>query len=306
METKEKQKNINQIKKPLYKKEAFIVSVIVFVLFLFIGVIQSFNKTTSIDESKIINQSNQISTSTTTTEKIDFDALLKDLQNKSSSTKTLPIQNITQEKSTADVVAEWQDRVARVECVFAENTGPVISQGSATLANLKYKDNSIVMTAITNRHVLLNNNHHPEGCVIGIYGKGSRQIKYINSAFQVGFNEDFGGILLNEATILETKWESVVYKPMKSCSESNVKLGDDLLILGYPTIGTVEGLTVTKGIISGIEKDYFVTDAKIDHGNSGGTAILLKDNCYLGIPSSSVTGEIESMGRILKASFVIN
>src|SRR3989344_5363432 len=85
----------------------------------------------------------------------------------------------------------------------------------------------------------------------------------------------------------------------------SVEIGDKLLVLGYPKIGAKTGLTITDGIVSGIDKNYFITSAKIDKGNSGGAAILVKDDCYLGIPSSSAVGVIESLGRILKASFVI-
>jgi len=84
-----------------------------------------------------------------------------------------------------------------------------------------------------------------------------------------------------------------------------VNIGDKLIVLGYPSIGTQGGITVTEGIISGIESNYYVTSAKIDKGNSGGAAVLLKNNCYLGIPSWAKSGSIESLGRILKASFVL-
>ena len=92
---------------------------------------------------------------------------------------------------------------------------------------------------------------------------------------------------------------------MKNCSNSIINIGDKIVVLGYPAIGTEGGITATEGIISGIEKNYYVTSAKIDHGNSGGAAILVKDDCYLGIPTWANPGSIESLARILKYSFVI-
>jgi len=304
LQTKEKQKNINQIEKPLYEKKWFIISLVIFFISSSFVLVVFGEKQAQVQTQEFVptNQISQATTTATTTEKINYDALLKSLQKKASSVEIIPVQNTPQEKNIADIIAEWQDRVARVECIF----GMEIAQGSATIAKLNYKDGTLALTAITNKHVLDDNNNMPRACVIGVYGGGSRTVEDPN-AFQWGTLEDYGYINLDKASKFdETKWASKYSKDFKTCSSSEINLGDSLLVLGYPTIGTKNGLTVTKGIISGIEQDYYVTDAKIDHGNSGGTAILLKDDCYLGIPSSSVTGEIESMGRILKASFVIN
>ena len=81
-------------------------------------------------------------------------------------------------------------------------------------------------------------------------------------------------------------------------------LGDDVLILGYPSIGSQTDITVTEGIISGYDGNYFITSAKIERGNSGGAAILVKDDCYLGIPSFAKTGSVESLSRILDINAV--
>ncbi|OGZ79776.1 MAG: hypothetical protein A2256_03415 [Candidatus Staskawiczbacteria bacterium RIFOXYA2_FULL_32_7] len=90
---------------------------------------------------------------------------------------------------------------------------------------------------------------------------------------------------------------------LRICPKERVSLGDQIIVLGYPSIGSEESITVTAGIISGLETDYYVTDAKIDHGNSGGAAILLKYSCYLGIPTWVNPGSFESLGRILIMDF---
>ena len=91
---------------------------------------------------------------------------------------------------------------------------------------------------------------------------------------------------------------------MKVCTD-NINIGDKIVVLGYPAIGTEGGITVTDGIVSGFEGDYYVTSAKIEHGNSGGAAILVKDDCYLGIPTWADSGTVESLARILKGSIVV-
>ena len=234
---------------------------------------------------------------------------INDLNNRPSETIIKEIPQEIPKSNNSDysaIIAEWQDRIVEVTCVFKEDGGIITAEGSATLAKLTDIDGSIIMVALTNAHVLSNNNYSPDGCVVGIYGKGSRQIDYTYGAFLQGTLEDYGYINLDKATkINETTWEAIASKQMKNCSNSIINIGDKIVVLGYPAIGTEGGITATEGIISGIEKNYYVTSAKIDHGNSGGAAILVKDDCYLGIPTWANPGSIESLARILKYSFVI-
>lgn len=321
MEIENKQKKTTT-NKPFYKKQWFVISAIIFFLCV-LQIFYSLNSETALVQTQTYTpptkQTLPLATSTSTTPFADaVRAVLESTQKNASSTslppifqnsipKTdSPIQIIPQEKSTADIVAEWQNRVARVSCELISNGVDVISQGSATLSNSRDSDGSIIMVAITNRHVIPGDYNDPGACAIGIYSAGARGVMD-PTAFKFGTTEDYAYINLDKASsVTETTWKSNLSSNMKICSNSQVNLGDNLVILGYPAIGTQGGITITKGIVSGIEKNYFLTDAKIDHGNSGGTAVLVKDDCYLGIPSASVTGTIESMGRILKASFVIN
>ncbi len=99
-----------------------------------------------------------------------------------------------------------------------------------------------------------------------------------------------------------------------SCT-STADIGEPLVILGYPSYGSGAGtfvsvfstldVTATEGIVSGNDAGYYTTSAKIEHGNSGGIAIDENRDCYLGIPTASYTGQIESLGRILPASYVV-
>ncbi len=64
-------------------------------------------------------------------------------------------------------------------------------------------------------------------------------------------------------------------------------------------------MTVTEGIISGFDENYFITSAKVEQGNSGGAAISLKNNCYLGTPTFSTKGNLESLARILDVKVLV-
>ena len=150
--------------------------------------------------------------------------------------------------------------------------------------------------------MLLNQGKYaPRDCSLTLPGVMASYSIYNNfkDNFYVGVEEDWGFIKLVPDKTLNT----ITQKDLKICSK--VEAGDRLIILGYPAIGSKTGLTVTEGIVSGFDGNYYITSAKIDRGNSGGAAILVGDNCYLGIPSASVVGTIESLGRILKASFVM-
>ena len=83
------------------------------------------------------------------------------------------------------------------------------------------------------------------------------------------------------------------------CGETQI--GEKVFVFGYPSVGG-DSLTVTDGIVAGVENDgstrYYKTSAKIEHGNSGGAAIL-ENACFLGIPTLAIRGSIESLAYIL-------
>lgn len=93
------------------------------------------------------------------------------------------------------------------------------------------------------------------------------------------------------------------------CAQNELSAGDEIVALGYPAIGggTVGGslvltLITTEGVISSEPKtwqSYFVSSAKIEHGNSGGGAFLKKNGCLAGMPTSATVGEIESLAQFI-------
>lgn len=91
------------------------------------------------------------------------------------------------------------------------------------------------------------------------------------------------------------------------CVDQNVNVGDGVTIFGYPNSGNLLGVseTVTTGIISGIlPGPIYKTDAPIDHGNSGGYAILNKVGCGLGIPTLGEGGLTAGIGYIQSYVFI--
>ena len=249
-------------------------------------------------------------------EKQHTDSEIENLKNEVKSLKERPAEIIKDSSDYSAIVAEWQDRVARVECSwsYAHGAEYQVSLGSGVLVNFA----GLGTTLITNRHVILDEgtNYIANYCIIGIYQRGARIVNYSRNKnpFILGDTQDWAYIKLgSEYSLPEDPqnsdagfFDKIVAQDIKMCT-AQVNVGDKLVVLGYPAIGSDSGITATDGIVSGIEDDYYVTSAKIDYGNSGGAAILLKDNCYLGIPTwvAHEEGGFESLGRILKSSFAL-
>jgi len=76
----------------------------------------------------------------------------------------------------------------------------------------------------------------------------------------------------------------------------NLKLGDGVEVLGYPSIGG-NTLTYVNGVISGYVGNYIKSSAPLDYGNSGGAAYTSSGD-FIGIPTAVVT-ELNSISYIL-------
>ncbi|OGZ70338.1 MAG: hypothetical protein A2904_00100 [Candidatus Staskawiczbacteria bacterium RIFCSPLOWO2_01_FULL_33_9] len=200
----------------------------------------------------------------------------------------------------SSIVAQWRPRIVYIECEFRYSDGVLYatSAGSAFAAGA---------LNFTNKHILIDENGYgPSICYIK-YPDDDTFYEVMNNDMQAPYSEyDFAYLILgmndNIINLNSSKYESCYLK--KFFGNGVALIGDEIIILGYPTIGSQDDITVTRGIISGYDGDYYITDAKIEHGNSGGVAILLKDNCYLGIPSYTISGEAESLARILDGGVI--
>ncbi len=97
------------------------------------------------------------------------------------------------------------------------------------------------------------------------------------------------------------KQRQVFNSSPRFCSRTDLEIGSDLVVLGFPSIGGA-GITVTEGIISSEVANsdvYFVSSAKIDQGNSGGGAFIKSSGCIAGMPTFAEVGSIESLGRMI-------
>ena len=188
------------------------------------------------------------------------------------------------------VIAKWSKRIAQVQCTFRLSDGRrARSVGSAVAT---FQNGSF--TFVTNKHVITGQSDLvPTECVIKM-AEGEKEYKIAGTAATVSPDKDLGWLPIGSGA----EAPAGVASALPTCTAEPL-IGDELVILGYPSVGSVESLTATEGIISGFDKGMFITSAKIERGNSGGAAIHIKNNCFLGIPTLVVVGQIESLARIL-------
>ncbi len=216
--------------------------------------------------------------------------------------KTQPKSTLTPQASLSlqEIIKKYRPLVAKIECEWRYSNGSISATGWGSGFFFPVIGNWV----FTNAHVLLNKSkYEPEFCTVKLpddpttltlFSKNSEIVALPN------YEKDLGFLVIKNPTeymtnLIKTDRQNPHYPCM-----SKPELGDAIIILGYPSIGSQNDITVTEGIISGYEGDFYITTAKIEHGNSGGAAILTKNGgCYLGIPTFAITGEVESLARIL-------
>lgn len=181
------------------------------------------------------------------------------------------------------IIKEWSPKVAYMECSWRSRN---ILKGGSGLFN-----NNLV---VTNKHVFEEQGIIADFCMVQLPNDDAVYVPWTNFMISKDKTVDLAMIKITQPTKYMQNLE--VDNPL---CEQKAAVGDKVVILGYPDIGSSESITATEGIISGYEGYYYVTSAKIEYGNSGGVAISVKDNCNLGVPTNVVVGELESLGRII-------
>lgn len=125
------------------------------------------------------------------------------------------------------------------------------------------------------------------------------EMKVLDFAFlSVEEKTDKNGNIIPNASLLISEFGPQI------CGINDVKVGEEIVVLGYPTIGGMY-LTATEGVISGFDGDYYLTtSAKIEKGNSGGGVFLKSTGCLVGMPTFAKLGEIESFARLINMPYL--
>lgn len=232
--------------------------------------------------------------------------------------KEVPAQ--TTGSDLPSIIKQWRPKIAKVECFWYTSSGSLYGDawGSGLLINQTKALASRQYVIFTNRHVVDDQTYGGGADACRITFPGTTENYDISThgndaPIKIGLPSgfDFAVIWLaspgpyvqsNALAIVDYNSNTSTFNLCKDRASA----GDSVIILGYPGIGAQGDITATDGIISGYDGNYYITSAKVEHGNSGGAAILLKDNCYLGIPTWAKTGSVESLARILGVDYVIS
>lgn len=191
------------------------------------------------------------------------------------------------------LIQQWSALVPRLSCDFA--TADNLNQtGSGMLVNT----GGSTMEIWTNKHVLSASGNTMTASNCTAYFLNGKSYYVSGDNFSVDTSTDFGYMRLAHPDVALLATAPAI--TTSNFCRTPASIGDQIVVLGYPSIGANSGITATEGIVSGIEGDYYVTSAKVEYGNSGGIAIDVRRNCYLGIPTFVESGQLESLARILR------
>jgi S1-C subfamily serine protease len=196
------------------------------------------------------------------------------------------------------IIKDWRPFIAKVKCSWYTATTGYTGTGSALLFKTNAKPYAHL---VTNKHVVSYKEKKSEECTITFPDTKDVIEVSDNSISLSAKGLDFGMIdIASQSAYIDALANQTSSRSI--CLSATV--GEKVVILGYPSIGTKDDITATEGIISGIDGDYYITSAKVEQGNSGGAAILVRNggkSCYLGIPTFTNVGQIEALARILSA-----
>ncbi len=202
--------------------------------------------------------------------------------------------------SKSQIIQKWDGITVRISCEYKtkdKSFGSGLYLGPESAVNLGAGNEYVILT---NSHVLEEEDEVPVLCDIQ-WDNNETATVFFNQNDGVSKASFFEGFDAAFITLVRSDVPSSVLTDRDSYDIclSPPQIGDEVLVLGYPKIGSTESVTGTEGIISGYDGNFFITSAKISKGNSGGAAIFIQEDCYFGIPTLVKADAVESLGRIL-------
>ncbi|BCX15666.1 MAG: hypothetical protein KatS3mg097_558 [Candidatus Parcubacteria bacterium] len=224
-----------------------------------------------------------------------------------------PVDETNQDYTTEYLIEKAKIFIVKVDCF--DKHGNIV-EGSGILYGLNSNNQSIVLT---NNHIT----RDADFCIISYSTDPTRGLIDFYIAYSVYYPSviplnimeliDFDFLRIEakfrfndegKIEIIPDASLKIINHSPTVCRSDQIKLGDGIIVFGYPGAGGTY-LTVTEGIISGYDGDfYLVTSAKIDKGNSGGGAFSKTRLCLVGMPTFAIRGRMESFGRLINMAYI--
>jgi S1-C subfamily serine protease len=281
------------------------VAVIILLALLLGGGYYLINKNSNDNQKRIGTTSNGLQDE----QQKEIDSLKEEVEKLKSQKPQTTVKEVDRpstKPSLTSIINQWRPRIAYIECAWWGSNGVNTESSGSGVLGPKTSDGRYFL--LTNKHVVSNERSNPATqCHVWLPDISSPYIitadleRMMMEEISFDPNYDYGNIIINRPT------QQIIFIANNSkytVCERRANVGEQVLIMGYPGIGSASDITVTEGIISGYEDGYYITSAKVEKGNSGGAAILVEDNCYLGIPSFAYSGQLESLARILDLNLI--
>lgn len=182
-----------------------------------------------------------------------------------------------------EIINIWKPYTVRVTCISLDSNGnrKSYSDGSGLLSKT-LKGAPVV---ITNKHVLYTKNNTLSS-YCNVYLPTTKEIiKVLKKDFSASKNKDIANLAIRKPTESITDLLKNDKQISNDCKNVKIDSTENIAILGYPIGSNKSEVSIVKGLITEYEDYFYVSSATIVSGYSGGVAISLKDNCYLGIPT---------------------
>ncbi len=220
---------------------------------------------------------------------------LNQLENKATSLEKNKPSNVSNESGLPKLN---YNAVVLILCRDNQNN---YQQGSGTIVS----GDGVI---ITNKHVVTDDYGEVLNC--GMLMQNNDSVLYGLAAPDTTISNTFDAALLKVSSAYNFTTDQDVALPSSfpyfQLSYTKPDIGTNIFILGYPAVADYV-FNVSKGIVSSFSADgvYLNTDAKIDHGNSGG-AVITTDGKFVGIPTQRYAQDGDYLGQILRLDALEN
>ena len=166
---------------------------------------------------------------------------------------------------------------------------------------------------LTNWHVIesLDGNVSPELYVGASFSSSAPPVELFSAdLIETDRGRDIALLKINTGRYGQPLPSGYTFPYFKIADVREVEIGDEILIFGYPAMGSTgsrASITVTRGIISGFEETFdgtlIKTDGEINTGSSGGACVDAEFN-LIGLPTTIIEEDSGQLGFITPVSHI--